>query len=237
MMAGNDVPDIIHLYFGITGAFVPPGTGRVRESKVPGSDASFLPATRSKTIPTWRRFRRTPGRTQPARSTGRCTAGRSIAISAALNYFFKNTDMWNQKIGADTAPKDAADLKKIITELNDPSNDVWGFGAQITGRSGILGFAQMFGAPNAWGLDASGKVVRDRETEQFKAAIAYCRDLWTSGLMLARCAQQYRRAGEFRRQEVRRLCRGFRQFVERFLAARTEPEPAHELRHHSALQC
>ena len=26
MMAGNDVPDIIHLYYGVTGPFVPPGT-------------------------------------------------------------------------------------------------------------------------------------------------------------------------------------------------------------------
>ena len=52
---------------------------------------------------------------------------------AGLSYFFKNTDMWNQKIGANTAPKDAAELKKIIAELNDPNNGVWGMGAQITG--------------------------------------------------------------------------------------------------------
>jgi putative aldouronate transport system substrate-binding protein len=41
----------------------------------------------------------------------------------------------------------------------------------------------MFGAPNMWGLDASGKVIRDRETEQFKAAVGYVRDLWTSGVI------------------------------------------------------
>ena len=83
--------------------------------------------------------------------------------------------MWNQKVGADTVPKDAADLKKIITELNDPNNGVWGLGAVVNGTGavnmGILGYAMMFGAPNVWGLDASGKVVRDRETEQFKAAV------------------------------------------------------------------
>ena len=92
--------------------------------------------------------------------------------------------MWNPKVGANTVPKDAADLKKIITELNDPNNGVWGMGAQATARNmGILGYAMMFGAPNKWGLDASGKVVRDRETDQFKAAVAYLRDLWTSGLI------------------------------------------------------
>ena len=41
----------------------------------------------------------------------------------------------------------------------------------------------MFGAPNVWGLDASGKIVRDRETDQYKAAVAYLRDLWASGLI------------------------------------------------------
>jgi putative aldouronate transport system substrate-binding protein len=92
--------------------------------------------------------------------------------------------MWNQKLGADTAPKNADDLKKMVAELNDPDNGVWGMGAQLTGRwLGIYGYAQMFGAPNAWGLDSSGKVVRDRETEQFKMAVAYVRDLWTAGLI------------------------------------------------------
>jgi putative aldouronate transport system substrate-binding protein len=32
MMAGNDIPDIIHLYFGITGPFVPPGTAEFVEA-------------------------------------------------------------------------------------------------------------------------------------------------------------------------------------------------------------
>ena len=33
MMAGNDIPDIIHLYRGITGAFVPPGTAEFVKAK------------------------------------------------------------------------------------------------------------------------------------------------------------------------------------------------------------
>jgi putative aldouronate transport system substrate-binding protein len=33
MMAGNDTPDIIHLYFGITGPFVPPGTAEFVKAK------------------------------------------------------------------------------------------------------------------------------------------------------------------------------------------------------------
>jgi putative aldouronate transport system substrate-binding protein len=41
----------------------------------------------------------------------------------------------------------------------------------------------MFGAPFNWGLDSSGKIARDRETEQYKAAIGYVRDLWSGGLI------------------------------------------------------
>jgi putative aldouronate transport system substrate-binding protein len=95
--------------------------------------------------------------------------------------------MWNQKVGADTVPKDAADFKKIITELNDPNNGVWGMGAVVNGigapNMGVLGYASLFGAPNIWGLDSSGKVIRDRETEQFKAGVGFVRDLWASGLI------------------------------------------------------
>jgi putative aldouronate transport system substrate-binding protein len=47
---------------------------------------------------------------------------------------------------------------------------------------GIVSFLEMFGAPNVWALDASGKLVRDRETEQYRAAISYMKDLMSSGL-------------------------------------------------------
>ena len=95
--------------------------------------------------------------------------------------------MWNAKIGADTSPRDATDLKKIFTELNDPSNGVWALGGVVSGvggaNLGIGGYASIFGAPNTWGLDSSGQIVRDRETDQYKAAVGYVRDLWASGLI------------------------------------------------------
>jgi len=33
--------------------------------------------------------------------------------------------------------------------------------------------AQLFGAPNGWQLGSDGKLVRDRETEAYKAAVGY----------------------------------------------------------------
>ena len=43
----------------------------------------------------------------------------------------------------------------------------------------------MFRVPNNWRVDSSGKFVKDIETEEFKAALAYTRDLWASGLFYA----------------------------------------------------
>ncbi|MBV9325248.1 MAG: hypothetical protein JO352_15845 [Chloroflexi bacterium] len=183
LMAGNDIPDIIHLYQGITGAFVPPGTAEF----VKKSCQDLTPFLAGDAIKDYPNLAAIP---TYAWTNSSCVVDGALyswpihRYLGGLNYFFKNTDMWNQKIGADTVPKDAADLKKIIAQLNDPNNGVWGVGSQVgTGRNmGVPAYAAMFGAPNVWGLDGSGKVVRDRETDQFKAAVAYVRDLWTSGL-------------------------------------------------------
>jgi len=186
MMAGNDIPDIIHLFFGITGAFVPPGTAEFVKAAcqdltqfLAGDSIKDYPNLAA--IPTY------------AWSNSACVIDGALyswpihRYLGGLSYFFKNTDMWNARIGPDTVPKDATDLKKIITELNDPNNGVWGMGAVVNGTGarnmGIAGYAMMFGAPNVWGLDPSGKVVADRETEQYKAAVGYVRDLWASGLI------------------------------------------------------
>ena len=41
---------------------------------------------------------------------------------------------------------------------------------------------QIFGAPNNWRLDSSGKLVKDYETDEFKAGLSFLRDLWAAGV-------------------------------------------------------
>jgi len=41
----------------------------------------------------------------------------------------------------------------------------------------------VFRVPNNWKLDASGKLVKDFETEEWKALVGYMRDLWTMGVL------------------------------------------------------
>jgi putative aldouronate transport system substrate-binding protein len=186
MMAGNDVPDIIHLFAGITGAFVPPGTAEFVKAKCQDL-TQFLAGDAIKdypnlaAIPTY------------AWSNSACVIDGALyswpihRYLPGLSYFFKNTDMWTEKLGADTNPKSADDLKRMVSQLNDPGNSVWGMGAVVNGigspNMGITGYASLFGAPNIWGLDSSGKVIRDRETDQFKAAVGFVRDLWAGGLI------------------------------------------------------
>ncbi len=186
LMAGGDIPDMIHLFNGLTGAFVPPGTAEFIKAQCQDL-TQFLAGDAVKdypnlaAIPTY------------AWSNSACVIDGALyswpihRYLPGLTFFFKNTDMWNAKVGANTQPADATDFKKIITELNDPNNGAWGMGAVVNGigaaNMGVLGYAMMFGAPNNWGMDASGKVIRDRETDQYKAAVAYLRDLWTSGLI------------------------------------------------------
>jgi putative aldouronate transport system substrate-binding protein len=102
-------------------------------------------------------------------------------------WFARNIDVWDKEIGADVVPKDADDFKRILQQLNRPQENRWAIGNHATNPNsstmyGMVSFLEMFGAPNMWALDSSGKLLRDRETEPYKAAIGYLKDLIGSGL-------------------------------------------------------
>jgi putative aldouronate transport system substrate-binding protein len=96
--------------------------------------------------------------------------------------FFKNTTYYDAEIGKDYVPKDAADLKKVLQQLNRPQEDRYATAAYQNTGLHILVYAAMFGAPNNWSLDSGAKLVKDFETPQFKEAVAYVRDLYGTGL-------------------------------------------------------
>jgi putative aldouronate transport system substrate-binding protein len=104
-------------------------------------------------------------------------------------YFFANSDIWNREVGDGYTPKDADDFKRILVALTRPQENRWGIGNQGTSNSASEGgpfavstFAAMFGAPHNWKVDASGKFIRNRETEEYKAAVGYLRDLMAAGV-------------------------------------------------------
>jgi putative aldouronate transport system substrate-binding protein len=83
-------------------------------------------------------------------------------------------------------PTTADDFKRLVTQLNNPQGGVWGIGTQtnnafdIWTTSGGL-YAAMFGAPNQW-AESAGKFTRTFETEQFKAAVGFARDMYAAGV-------------------------------------------------------
>src|SRR5262249_37410801 len=82
-------------------------------------------------------------------------------------------------------PKSADDFKKFLVALTRPQQNRFGIAAATPPAFGLGSQAPLlmiFGAPNNWALDSSGKLVKDFETEQFKAAVGFARDLWPRGV-------------------------------------------------------
>jgi len=94
----------------------------------------------------------------------------------------KNTTIWDQEIGSGYVPKDAEDLKRILQQLNRPDEDRWATGSYQGVAFDIVYYASMFGAPNKWRVDSDGKLVKDLEAPEFKAAVGYVRGLVGAGL-------------------------------------------------------
>jgi putative aldouronate transport system substrate-binding protein len=94
----------------------------------------------------------------------------------------RNADVYDGQIGQNYVPKNAADLKRVLQQLNQPKQNQWAWGgSNFPHEYGF--FVSMFGAPNNWRLETDGKLTKDIETAEFKAAIAYHRDLFASGLI------------------------------------------------------
>ncbi|MBV9322590.1 MAG: extracellular solute-binding protein [Chloroflexi bacterium] len=94
-----------------------------------------------------------------------------------------------ESIGAGQ-PKDGAEFKQILQQLTNPSASQWGISGDASYAFGLTGITSvpqlaMFRAPNNWKVDSSGKFIKDIETDEFKAALAYTRDLWASGVFYA----------------------------------------------------
>jgi putative aldouronate transport system substrate-binding protein len=108
-------------------------------------------------------------------------------IRPKLNYVWFANSAWLKEIGAPKQPKNADDFKRILKEMTRPQESKWGMGIWApdyglqTGRGDAVMLA-LFGVPNNWTADANGKFTKDVETEQFKAAVAYVRDLYASGV-------------------------------------------------------
>ena len=139
----------------------------------------------------------------------------------------KNSAVYDQEIGKDYVPKNADDFKRVLQQLNKPSQNIWAMGSYINQMYYIYFYAAMFGAPNSWVLDSSGKLTKDIETPQYKEALNYVRDLVVAGLYHPVCADhrgQHDRPQRPDRLEVRAGCGNVWECLARCLDSRPEVE-------------
>jgi putative aldouronate transport system substrate-binding protein len=83
-------------------------------------------------------------------------------------------------------PKNAAEYKKLAQNLTRPDQNLYGLGVENNVGMGTTNgwLSGIFGAPNIWGLDEkTGKLTHTIETEEFRAAVSYARELWGAGVM------------------------------------------------------
>jgi putative aldouronate transport system substrate-binding protein len=81
-------------------------------------------------------------------------------------------------------PANADDYRQLAIHFTRPDQNLWGLGAENSVGMGMTNgwMTGIFGAPNGWALDEpSGKLTYTVETEQYKAAVGYARDLWAAG--------------------------------------------------------
>jgi putative aldouronate transport system substrate-binding protein len=188
-MAGDDLPDVMHIYNGY--ALAPNLQGFF---KAKCADLTpYLAGDAAKDYPYLAAIPTYAWKNSVAAFDG---ALYLIPIQRHLptfpgfgGYFMVNTAVWNKEVGEGVTPKDADDFKRILVALNKPQENRYGVGnagtagvASENGPFGLSTYAAMFGAPNNWKLDASGKLIRNRETEEYKAAVSFLRDLMTAGV-------------------------------------------------------
>jgi putative aldouronate transport system substrate-binding protein len=177
-IAGDDLPDIMHIWFGYTLAPNLPAFFKAKCADL----TPYLSGDAAKDYPYLAAIPTYAWKNSVSAIDG---ALYLIPIQRHLptfpgngGYFFVNSDMWDKDIGADTVPKNAEDFKKILQTLNKPGENRAAVGNNGADKFlfGLLNYAAMFGAPNTWGME-NGKLVRDRETEGYKQAVSYVRDL------------------------------------------------------------
>ena len=180
VIAGSDLPDLIHIGGGPVGNLI-------SSQFVQAQMADLTPYLAGDAAKDYPNLAAIPGYAYKGSGGVFDNHLYGIPIHRYLPafWFFRNTDIWDKEIGADVVPKDAEDFKKILEQLNRPQESRWAignFGPTNERMYGLVGFLEMFGASNVWTLNATGKLIRDRETEPYKAAIGYMKDLLSSGL-------------------------------------------------------
>lgn len=186
LMAGNDLPDLIYFLRGLNAA---PSLPQFLQAKC-ADLTPYLAGDAAKDYPYLAALPTFAWQNAGCAVTGKLQMVPIERYAPGIT-LFKNQAIYDTEIGTDVVPKNADDFKRILQQLNRPNDGRWATAAyasnatsSLTGTAYYIDFySAMFGAPNTWGLDpTSGKLTRSLETEPYKAAVGYVRDLVSAGL-------------------------------------------------------
>ena len=183
-MSSDDLPDIMHIFFGYTVAPNLPDFFKAKCADLTpylaGDAAKDYPNLAAIPTPAWKNSISAVNGALYLVPIHR----QMTSIPPYGGNFFKNIDQWDADLGQDFVPKNADDFKRALQQVTRPQQNQWGIGSFGTNNTlfGMGSFLQMFNAPNDWKLDSSGKLIKDYETEEYKAAVGYMRDLFAAGM-------------------------------------------------------
>jgi putative aldouronate transport system substrate-binding protein len=97
-----------------------------------------------------------------------------------LNAFLVRQDLVDQ--AQLQLPTSADEFKTFLVTLTKAQQNQFGIAsAGFFGLSPQSPLLMVFGAPNNWRLDPSGKLIKDYESDEYRAAVGFARDLWSAG--------------------------------------------------------
>jgi putative aldouronate transport system substrate-binding protein len=174
-MAGNDLPDLLYFPANVTLPDIP----RFLQANY----TDLTPYLSGDAIKDYPNLAAIPTIAWKQTVNNDAIYGVPIPRPFIQSIWYYNLDRLNS-IGAGQ-PQNADDFTRILKAFTHPELNQWGIGGMPgINAFGLLGTPQlcMFRVPNNWQVDASGKFTKDYETDQFRAATSFVRDLFASGV-------------------------------------------------------
>jgi putative aldouronate transport system substrate-binding protein len=179
VMAGGDPPDLLYL---MTGTQVTPGIADYLKSAF----TDLAPYIGGDAVRDYPNLAGLPASSWKLTRYNDTTYGIPLPRPSLSNIWFVNQTRFDSR--GLTQPRTAAEFKQLLVALTRPQANEYGLGDSSStlgltpaGR-GDSPMAALFGAPNNWAVDANGKFTKDYETESFKAALGFVRELHAAGV-------------------------------------------------------